>query len=208
VARFSGRVEVAHCLRFVGSPHPAGWFAGGKDDPGFASRPQLAADLVEQAVWAAVPFAVVVADSAYGPTETTTLVGALRQAGMPYVLALKPRLGIWARADQPAHSDRGRPRGRLVRRRASRGLAAGDPAFHDGQAAGTADWPGAAVGSWSAMPARKAIDRGVVTANSGYQSASCQWVCAAWTASGFLPGGDAVGLLVQQCQRLCDVPGR
>jgi len=63
---------------------PARWFAGGKDDPDFATKPQRAADLVEQARWARVPFAAVVADSAYGPSDTTTLVAALhRAAGCP-----------------------------------------------------------------------------------------------------------------------------
>lgn len=80
---------------------PAGWFPAGSRDADFTTKPQLAADLVEQAVWAEIPFAAVVADCAYGPAETTTLVGALRRAGLPYVLALKPRMGIWARADQP-----------------------------------------------------------------------------------------------------------
>jgi hypothetical protein len=82
---------------------PAGWFPGGKNDPDFATKPQLAADLVEQAGWARVPFAAVVADSAYGPSETTTLVAALRRAGLPYVLALKPHVGIWA-PDKELHT--------------------------------------------------------------------------------------------------------
>ncbi len=50
---------------------------------------------------APVPFAAVVADCFYGPSETGTLVGALGRAGVPYVLALKPHRGIWARIADP-----------------------------------------------------------------------------------------------------------
>jgi SRSO17 transposase len=80
---------------------PAGRLPRGKHDPGFATKPELAAGLVEQAVQAGVPFAAVVTDSAYGPSETATLIAALRTAGLPYVLALKPHMGIWVREDEP-----------------------------------------------------------------------------------------------------------
>jgi SRSO17 transposase len=82
---------------------PAGRLPGGSHDPAFATKPQLAVDLVERAVAAGVRFAAVVGDCFYGPSETVTLVGALERAGLPYVLALKPHQGTWAPAEA-AHS--------------------------------------------------------------------------------------------------------
>jgi SRSO17 transposase len=78
---------------------PAGRLPGGRTDPGFATKPQLAAGLVARAVAAGVGFAAVVADSFYGPSETDTLIDALGRAGLPYVLGLKPHVGTWAPAD-------------------------------------------------------------------------------------------------------------
>jgi SRSO17 transposase len=75
---------------------PAGRLPGGVNDPGFATKPQLAAGLVQRALAAGIPFAAVVADSLYGPSETDTLIGALDAANLPYVLALKPHVGTWA----------------------------------------------------------------------------------------------------------------
>jgi hypothetical protein len=78
---------------------PAGRLPGGRNDPGFATKPQLAAGLIRRAVAAGIAFAAVVADSFYGPSETDTLIDALGQAGLPYVLGLKPHVGTWAPAD-------------------------------------------------------------------------------------------------------------
>jgi len=80
---------------------PARRLPGGKNDPKFVTKPQLAADLVGRARAAGVAFAAVVADCLYGPSETTTLIGALTRAGLPYVLAVKPHMGVWARQDEP-----------------------------------------------------------------------------------------------------------
>jgi len=78
---------------------PAGRLPAGRNDPGFATKPQLAAGLIRRAVAAGVGFAAVVADSLYGPSQTDTLIDALGRAGLPYVLALQPHKGTWAPSD-------------------------------------------------------------------------------------------------------------
>ena len=78
---------------------PAGRLPGGGQDPAFATKPQIAVDLVAKAVAAGVGFAAVVGDCCYGPSETLTLVAALEAAGLPYVLALRPRMKTWAPAN-------------------------------------------------------------------------------------------------------------
>src|SRR5512132_948507 len=78
---------------------PASRLAKGKRDPGFRTKPQLAAELVAAAQQANVPFRAVVADCFYG--DNTGVVEALGRAGVAFVLALKPRKGTWAPADEP-----------------------------------------------------------------------------------------------------------
>jgi SRSO17 transposase len=78
---------------------PAGRLPAGSNDPGFATKPQIAADLVGRAVAGGVGFAAVVADCFYGPSETDTLIDELARANLPYVLALKPHKGTWAPAE-------------------------------------------------------------------------------------------------------------
>ena len=80
---------------------PASRLPGGDRDPGFRTKPQLALELVQAAREAGIGFRAVVADCFYGdnPGFTETL-GA---AGVPFVLALKPRKGTWAPAEQ-AHT--------------------------------------------------------------------------------------------------------
>jgi hypothetical protein len=80
---------------------PASRLAKGKIDPGFRTKPQLAAELVRAAQQAGVPFRAVVADCFYG--DNPGFVEALGAAGVAFVLALKPRKGIWAPAEQ-AHT--------------------------------------------------------------------------------------------------------
>jgi SRSO17 transposase len=75
---------------------PAGRLSGGRNDPRFATKPQIAAGLIARAVTAGVPCAAVVADSFYGPSQTDTLTAELHAAGLPYVLALQPHKGTWA----------------------------------------------------------------------------------------------------------------
>jgi SRSO17 transposase len=76
---------------------PATRLPKGKADPDFRTKPQLAVELVDAAREAGFTFRAVVADCFYG--ENATFEGALVEAGLPYVVALKPSSGIWAPAD-------------------------------------------------------------------------------------------------------------
>src|SRR5215212_7331918 len=76
---------------------PAARLPKGKADPDFRTKPQLGVGLVDAALEAGVSFRAVVADCFYG--ENATFEGALADAGLPFVLALKPSSGIWAPAD-------------------------------------------------------------------------------------------------------------
>jgi hypothetical protein len=76
---------------------PAGRLPKGKRDPGFRTKPQLAAELVAAAQQAGIPFRAVVADCFYG--DNIGFVEALGRAGVAFVLALKPRKGTWAPAE-------------------------------------------------------------------------------------------------------------
>src|SRR5512132_2358344 len=80
---------------------PASRLAAGKRDPGFRTKPQLAVELVEAARQAGIGFRAVVADCFYGDNPGFT--EALVAAKVPFVLALKPRKGTWAPAEQ-AHT--------------------------------------------------------------------------------------------------------
>ena len=68
-------------------------FARGKADPGFRTKPQIALELVEQAVGAGIPFRAVVTDSFYGENEDFKAGLEDLQAG--YVVALKPSYCWW-----------------------------------------------------------------------------------------------------------------
>ncbi len=72
---------------------PAHWFARGKSDPAFRSKPQIALALVEQAVAAGIPFRAVVADCFYGEHDAFRLGLHTRTIG--YVLALQPSHAWW-----------------------------------------------------------------------------------------------------------------
>jgi hypothetical protein len=80
---------------------PASRLAKGKRDPGFWTKPQLAVELVQAAQQAGIGFRAVVADCFYGDNPGFTQ--ALGAAKVPFVLALKPRKGTWAPAEQ-AHT--------------------------------------------------------------------------------------------------------
>lgn len=72
---------------------PAHWFARGKGDPVFRTKPQIALDLVTQAVEAGLLFRAVVADCFYG--EHDAFRGGLHARGIGYVLALQPSHAWW-----------------------------------------------------------------------------------------------------------------
>jgi hypothetical protein len=76
---------------------PERWFALGKADPAFRTKPQIALELVDQALGQGWPFRAVVADCLYG--EHRGFTAGLRQRGGPYVVTLKPSHAWWAPAD-------------------------------------------------------------------------------------------------------------
>jgi DDE superfamily endonuclease len=80
---------------------PASRLAGGERDAGFRTKPQLAVELIAAAQQAGIGFRAVVADCFDGDNPGFT--DALTAANIPFVLALKPRKGTWAPADQ-AHT--------------------------------------------------------------------------------------------------------
>ena len=73
---------------------PARHLAKGKNDPAFRTKLAIAADLAVRARDAGFAFRAVCADSAYGDQDGFR--GELAQAGLPFVMALKPRRGTWA----------------------------------------------------------------------------------------------------------------
>jgi hypothetical protein len=73
---------------------PARHFAKGKNDPAFRTKLAIGAELAVAARAAGFVFRAVAADSAYGDQDGFR--GELAQAGLPFVMALKPRRGTWA----------------------------------------------------------------------------------------------------------------
>jgi hypothetical protein len=73
---------------------PARHFAKGKNDPGFRTKLAIGADLALRARDAGFAFRAVAADSAYGDQDGFR--AELAEAGLPFVMALKPRRGTWA----------------------------------------------------------------------------------------------------------------
>lgn len=78
---------------------PASRLPGGKQDPAFRTKPQLAIDLVDAAIDAGVSFRAVVADCLYG--TNAEFEAALWTAHIPFVLDLRPSRGSWGPADGP-----------------------------------------------------------------------------------------------------------
>jgi DDE superfamily endonuclease len=73
---------------------PARHFTKGKNDPAFRTKLQIGAGLAAQAQAAGFVFRAVAADCAYGDQDGFR--GELAGAGLPFVMALKPRRGTWA----------------------------------------------------------------------------------------------------------------
>ena len=80
---------------------PARRLPRGEADPAFRTKPQLAVQPVAAAGAAGVPFRAVVADSFYG--DSLAFEEGLWAAGLPFVLARKPKKGHWAPVDD-AHT--------------------------------------------------------------------------------------------------------
>ena len=75
---------------------PAKYFAKGKNDPEFRTKLVIGAELAVRARAAGFAFRAVVADSAYGDQDGFR--AGLAEAGLPFVMALRPHRGTWARA--------------------------------------------------------------------------------------------------------------
>jgi hypothetical protein len=73
---------------------PAKYFPKGKADFDFRTKLQIGAELAAQSARAGFVFRAVAADAAYGDQDGFR--GELRTAGLPFVMALKPRHGTWA----------------------------------------------------------------------------------------------------------------
>lgn len=77
---------------------PAPRLPGGRADPAFRTKGELAAELAGRARDAGVAFRALVADCFYGPSESPHFIDDLDKNGVPYVVALKPRQPIMAPA--------------------------------------------------------------------------------------------------------------
>ena len=73
---------------------PEHHFQGGKKDPEFRTKPQIAWESVEGALEMKLPFRAVVADSLYG--ENIDFCETLLQENVPFVMALGPSHAWWA----------------------------------------------------------------------------------------------------------------
>jgi len=80
---------------------PARHFAKGKNDPAFRTKLAIGAKLAIKAKDAGFAFRAVAGDSAYGDQDGFR--AELSGAGLPFVMALKPRRGTWAYGDD-AHT--------------------------------------------------------------------------------------------------------
>jgi DDE superfamily endonuclease len=76
---------------------PASRLPHGKVDPAFRTKPQIAVELVDAALAANVPFRAIVADCLYG--ENPTFERALGEAGLPFVVGVRPSKGVWGPID-------------------------------------------------------------------------------------------------------------
>ncbi|WP_417801228.1 IS701 family transposase [Streptomyces incanus] len=77
---------------------PAHHFERGRSDPAFRTKWKIAAELAGRARAAGFPFRAAVADGAYGDLDDFRC--ELHAVGVPFVMAVKRRRGIWAYGDQ------------------------------------------------------------------------------------------------------------
>src|SRR5215467_7668694 len=148
---------------------PARHFATGKNDPAFRTKLAIGADLAVKAREAGFAFRAAVADSAYGDQDGFR--GELAEAGLPFVMALRPHRGTWARAAE-AHTPV----------EAARALAWGGPedpgdwhavtrTFRDGHA--ETWWAAdASLGGWGPDGVRRLV---AVTADPGTLPGKATW---------------------------------
>lgn len=91
--------------------------AGVPEDVTFKTKPEIALDLVKQALKDGAPRGVVLADAAYG--SDTGFRDALTKLGLPYAMGIGPGTSVWAPGKGPVppprRSGRGRPPARLRR---------------------------------------------------------------------------------------------
>lgn len=73
---------------------PAERLPGGKQDPGFRTKSQIATELVKRARDAGIRFRAVVADADYGPSRGPVVVEDLDRTNVPYVVAFSPTTQI------------------------------------------------------------------------------------------------------------------
>ena len=148
---------------------PAKYFAKGKNDPEFRTKLVIGAELAVRARAAGFAFRAVVADSAYGDQDGFR--AGLAEAGLPFVMALRPHRGTWARAAD-AHTPV----------EAARALAWGGPedpgdwrpvtrTFRDGHAE-TWRAADASLGGWGPDGARRLV---VATADPGTLPDKATW---------------------------------
>ena len=148
---------------------PAKYFAKGKNDPEFRTKLVIGAELAVRARAAGFCFRAVVADSAYGDQDGFR--AGLAEAGLPFVMALRPHRGTWARAAD-AHTPV----------EAARALAWGGPedpgdwqpvtrTFRDGH---TETWwaADASLGGWGPDGVRRLV---VATADPGTLPDKATW---------------------------------
>ena len=151
---------------------PARHFAKGKNDPAFRTKLAIGAELAVRAREAGFAFRAAVADSAYGDQDGFR--AELAEAGLPFVMALKPRRGTWAYGEA-AHTPVD----------AARELAWGGPedpgdwtavtrTFRDGHAE-TWRAADARLGWWGPDDIRRLV---VVTADPGTLPGKATWYLA------------------------------
>ena len=80
---------------------PASRLPLGKQDPAFATKPELAWTLIQEAQAAGIPLRLVVADSVDG--ESSQLEAHRYTAHLCSIMGLRPSHGTWQFAQDPAH---------------------------------------------------------------------------------------------------------